>query len=469
MTIKEISIEEVNRSVREMTEATSRAARDINASIADVNKAMQASQETSRQAAARAEEILLTARNTAEEMLRTVREAVDSAKTEAGKAADTVRSTCQYTAGQAEEKSRTTREWAEATVKSSQETIGDAVNNAAKALEVAEKISRQMVSRAEEFNNMTKQVAEESCKAARDAAELATRQANSAEEITQGALQQAADRAEAISYLIRNLAEQAARTAMETSECVKKAFEQSMSANVNRPEPGAGQTEISAIEEIFSKPSAETENVRNAAPVDKNQKLPLAAESIGPDELPDEAELPDSNHSARGSLISMLGSSLKNSIGKNREAEKKQKAEAEQIIAIERELSTEEQAKPALVDNIYDELTQYSARPVEIEPDAPVVKEIKPDSKPAKVINQDLFEGTVLIIAPSRGTTQLKDFEQQLKKLNDIKVLVTGASDKGNSKIIISLEKPQPLIQILSDLPIVKDVTRQGREVHVTL
>ena len=78
-----------------------------------------------------------------------------------------------------------------------------------------------------------------------------------------------------------------------------------------------------------------------------------------------------------------------------------------------------------------------------------------------------------LAIASPVDCDQMRELEEYLCQVQELRlVLVGGSVEEGveeGIKIIISAEKPTPLISVLREMPPVEQVVKKGKEIQVTL
>ncbi len=107
--------------------------------------------------------------------------------------------------------------------------------------------------------------------------------------------------------------------------------------------------------------------------------------------------------------------------------------------------------------------------------EAEEAKEAKRAEEKAKeavepAVGAGLYEGVMeLTIVPPIDLGQMENLEKDLRQVENLRlVLVGGSVDEGN-KIVISAEKPIPLLRILGEMPAVEQVVRKGDKIQVTL
>ena len=82
----------------------------------------------------------------------------------------------------------------------------------------------------------------------------------------------------------------------------------------------------------------------------------------------------------------------------------------------------------------------------------------------------NIYQGNLnLVVQSPKGYEQVWQFEQYLKGLENLKILWTGGSQDEGAIIAISVPKPTPLIQLLSETPIVEQVAGKERNIVVML
>ena len=82
----------------------------------------------------------------------------------------------------------------------------------------------------------------------------------------------------------------------------------------------------------------------------------------------------------------------------------------------------------------------------------------------------ELFNGIITLnVMPPIDLNQFKNFEEAIKQIPELRlVLIGGSMDEGN-EVIVSAESPIPLLSILKDLPSVAEVNKKGKSTQVTL
>ncbi len=138
--------------------------------------------------------------------------------------------------------------------------------------------------------------------------------------------------------------------------------------------------------------------------------------------------------------------------------EKKRRATASQgAEQVEAELAEE-------VELAAVETTGKEIREVEL------VTEAVAKAKEAKEVSTQLYEGTInLIIIPPAGVLQIKNLEEKLRLIQNIRVVLIRGSVDEPIRIVVSGEQPIPLIDALSKIPIVDQMTKEGKEIKILL
>ena len=90
--------------------------------------------------------------------------------------------------------------------------------------------------------------------------------------------------------------------------------------------------------------------------------------------------------------------------------------------------------------------------------------------KEAEQVSAELYEGIVkLAIASPVDYEQMKELNEYLRQVQDLRlVLVEGSVEEG-TKIVVSAEKPILLVNVLRGIPPVEQVVKKGKEIQVTL
>ncbi len=94
-----------------------------------------------------------------------------------------------------------------------------------------------------------------------------------------------------------------------------------------------------------------------------------------------------------------------------------------------------------------------------------------PKEKPKKAAEGvELFQGMVTLnIMPPIDLTQLDSFKGALLKVSDLRVVVMSGAVAEGSRILISVEEPLPLLDILKKIPAVGGVVPKGSNIEVSL
>ncbi len=94
----------------------------------------------------------------------------------------------------------------------------------------------------------------------------------------------------------------------------------------------------------------------------------------------------------------------------------------------------------------------------------------KAAAKTAKDTSAELYKGEVkLTVVPPVDLDQVRKLEEHLSQVNDLSLVLIGGSATEGTEIIVSAESPLPLLDILGELPPVAEVTKKGKNIHITL
>ncbi len=118
-----------------------------------------------------------------------------------------------------------------------------------------------------------------------------------------------------------------------------------------------------------------------------------------------------------------------------------------------------------------EEVSRETEEAGEVELDA----EIAAKPKEAKAVTAQLYKGTInLLLMPPVDLLQIKNLEEKLHLIQNIRVILTSGSVAEGGvgeliRIVVSTEQPIPLLDVLSQIPIVNQVTKKGKEIEVSL
>jgi HD-GYP domain-containing protein (c-di-GMP phosphodiesterase class II) len=85
-------------------------------------------------------------------------------------------------------------------------------------------------------------------------------------------------------------------------------------------------------------------------------------------------------------------------------------------------------------------------------------------------ISSEVYHGDIRLIVPlTVGTTEIKRFKEHLEKQEDLKILMTGSSEKEGHLILLSLQKPMEFIRVIRGIPLTENVEKYGKDILVTL
>ena len=94
----------------------------------------------------------------------------------------------------------------------------------------------------------------------------------------------------------------------------------------------------------------------------------------------------------------------------------------------------------------------------------------KAAAKTARDTSAELFKGEVkLTVVPPVDLSQVRKLEEHLSQVNDLSLVLIGGSAVEGTEIIVSAENPLPLLDILEESPPVAEVTKKGKNIHITL
>ena len=87
-----------------------------------------------------------------------------------------------------------------------------------------------------------------------------------------------------------------------------------------------------------------------------------------------------------------------------------------------------------------------------------------------EVAGEELYQGVVkLILALPIKLSRMREMEKTLHQVEGLHLEVIGGSLDDGAGIIVSVENPIPLIDILKGIPSVAGVAKQGKDIRVVL
>ena len=143
-----------------------------------------------------------------------------------------------------------------------------------------------------------------------------------------------------------------------------------------------------------------------------------------------------------------------------KEAEEKAKREAKE---------TEEKAKREAEEKAKREAEEAKRAKLEArEAEERAKREARRGAKEAA--GAELYKGEVnLVIEPPIALDQMRKLEEFLCQVQNLRLVLIGGSVEEGTKIIVSAEKPIPLVSVLSEMSPVERVAKKGSEILVTL
>lgn len=91
-------------------------------------------------------------------------------------------------------------------------------------------------------------------------------------------------------------------------------------------------------------------------------------------------------------------------------------------------------------------------------------------SAPEEVVSDGLYHGRVALeITAPIDFTQMIKLQAYLRAVPDLQLASVGGSAAGDAMIIVIADKPLPLVSILSEMPLAKDVIKKERNIQMAL
>jgi predicted nucleic acid-binding Zn-ribbon protein len=152
------------------------------------------------------------------------------------------------------------------------------------------------------------------------------------------------------------------------------------------------------------------------------------------------------------------------------EAKEKAKQEAiEAKRAREAEERAKKEAEQAAKEKARQEAIEAKEKAKQEAIEAKRAREAEERAKKEAEIVSGIYEGDVQLVIPSLvDSNQLRQFQEDLKSVDDLKILLSGWSEK-DTIIVVSLHKPMTLIRSLSHMRTVGKVDKKGEQIVVTL
>ena len=87
-----------------------------------------------------------------------------------------------------------------------------------------------------------------------------------------------------------------------------------------------------------------------------------------------------------------------------------------------------------------------------------------------EAVSGELYEGIVqLTIVPPIDLGQVRKLEEHLDQVQDLRLVLVGGSVDEGTEIVVSADKPIPLIDVLREMPPVEQVSKKGKKIQITL
>ena len=74
-----------------------------------------------------------------------------------------------------------------------------------------------------------------------------------------------------------------------------------------------------------------------------------------------------------------------------------------------------------------------------------------------------------LVILPPVDLEQMKELEEGLHQVQDLRVVLISGSVEEGTKVIVSANKPIPLVSVVSGMPLVEQAVKKGKEIQISL
>ncbi len=82
----------------------------------------------------------------------------------------------------------------------------------------------------------------------------------------------------------------------------------------------------------------------------------------------------------------------------------------------------------------------------------------------------EIYKGDVqIVVSSAAGYRQIRQFQERLGQLENLKIVWSGGSSDEPSIIAVSVQKPMNLIRILNEMPAVERIYKKGEKIVVVL
>ena len=90
--------------------------------------------------------------------------------------------------------------------------------------------------------------------------------------------------------------------------------------------------------------------------------------------------------------------------------------------------------------------------------------------KKNQLISSEIYNGNIRLVVPlTVSASEVKRFREHLERQDNLKILMTGSSEKEGHLISLSLQKPMEFIRIIKEIPLTENVEKYGKDILVTL
>jgi HD-GYP domain-containing protein (c-di-GMP phosphodiesterase class II) len=90
--------------------------------------------------------------------------------------------------------------------------------------------------------------------------------------------------------------------------------------------------------------------------------------------------------------------------------------------------------------------------------------------KDVRDFGSDVYEGEVRLVVPlTVGGVEVRRFAEHLNSIDDLKIIMTGGSEDEGHIILLSVQKPMPLMNVINDVNMVESAEKHGKNIVVTL
>jgi hypothetical protein len=92
------------------------------------------------------------------------------------------------------------------------------------------------------------------------------------------------------------------------------------------------------------------------------------------------------------------------------------------------------------------------------------------ENQPENKSTAEMLQGNIVIrLMPPVNPAKLRAFEAQLAQTGKLNLVMVGGTAEGNVEMTVLTVEPEPVADILQELPVVSEVSNKGKNFQITL